>query len=54
MPYKSEAQKRRLHQLAKEGKFDKEKLKEFDEASAGLRLPERVGPPRRKKAKVIR
>jgi len=54
MPFKSEAQRRRLHQLADEGKFDKDKLKEFDEASKGMKLPERIGKPRRKVAKVIR
>lgn len=42
MPYKSEAQRRKFHQMLKEGKISKEVVSDFDESSKGARLPERA------------
>lgn len=44
MPYKSEAQRGKFHELLKEGKISKKTVDEFDKASRGKRLPERVTP----------
>lgn len=42
MPYRSEAQRRFFHHLLAQGKLKPEIVAEFDEASKGLKLPERV------------
>lgn len=42
MPYKSEDQRRKFHALLAEGKIKQETVDEFDHASKGLDLPERV------------
>ena len=42
MPYKSQAQQRKFHQLLKEGKISKKTVDEFDKASKGKELPDRV------------
>jgi hypothetical protein len=42
MPYQSEAQRRKFHELLKQGKISKQTVDEFDSASRGLKLPERV------------
>jgi hypothetical protein len=39
MPYKSEAQRRYFHYLAKKGKISPETVNEFDDASRGEELP---------------
>lgn len=44
MPYASEAQRRKFHYLLSIGKISPEVVKEFDEASKGLSLPERIHP----------
>lgn len=44
MPYKSEAQRRKFHAMLNEGKISKEVVSEFDTASKGKKLPERIGP----------
>lgn len=44
MPYKSDAQRRKFHALLKEGKIKPETVAEFDKASKGKKLPERVKP----------
>ena len=44
MPYKSQAQRAKFHALLKEGKIKPEGVAEFDHASKGKKLPERVGP----------
>lgn len=41
-PYSSDAQRRYLHALAERGGIAKSKVKEFDKASKGKKLPERV------------
>ena len=43
-PYKSDAQRKKFHQLLKEGKISEKTVKEFDEASKDKKLPERVRP----------
>lgn len=50
MPYKSDAQRRFFHSAgaAKAG-ITKAEVKEFDQASKGLSLPERRGPRSAKK-----
>jgi len=40
--YKSEAQRKKFHQLLKEGKIKESVVKEFDAASKGKKLPDRV------------
>ena len=42
-PYKSEAQRRKIHQLAKEGKIDPAKVRKLDDETGNKKLPERVG-----------
>lgn len=44
MAYKSEAQRRKFHVLAKQGKISKDVLNEYEEASKGKKLPERITP----------
>lgn len=43
MPYASEAQRGKFHILEKQGKISPKVVKEFDKASAGKKLPKRVG-----------
>lgn len=43
MPYKSEAQRRYFHAAASQGKISPKTVKDFDEASKGLKLPDKVG-----------
>lgn len=43
MPYKSDAQRRKFHALEAEGKISSKTVKEFDKASKGMKLPEKVG-----------
>ena len=42
MPYKSEAQRRAFHAKAARGEIDPKVVEEFDRASKGKKLPERV------------
>lgn len=49
MPYKSDAQRRLFHVLEKRGKIKSSTVKEFDEASKGKKLPEKVKQPEKKK-----
>lgn len=49
MPYKSAAQRRFFHSLgAKKAGITSSDVKEWDEASKGEKVPEKVKPPRRK------
>lgn len=41
-PYSSDAQRKKFHQLLKEGKISAETVAEFDQASKGLVLPAHV------------
>jgi hypothetical protein len=43
MPYVSEAQRGKFHELEKEGKISPATVAEFDKASKGIRLPKKVG-----------
>jgi hypothetical protein len=42
VPYKSRAQQRKFHAMAKEGELPETTVQEFDEESKGMELPERV------------
>lgn len=42
--YKSKAQQGKFQELLKDGKISKKTVDEFDKASKGKKLPERVGP----------
>lgn len=44
MPYKSKAQQAKFHVLLEQGKISPKVVKEYDQASKGLNLPERVSP----------
>ena len=52
MPYKSQAQRRKFHELWAEGKIKGDTVREFDKASKGLMLPDRVdkSAPKKKKS----
>lgn len=41
-PYVSKKQRAKFHQLLKEGKISAKTVAEFDAASKGMKLPERV------------
>lgn len=43
MPYKSDAQRRKFHAMLKRGEISKKTVDEFDSASKGKKLPEKVG-----------
>lgn len=47
MPYASEAQRRYLHALANRGGISQSKVKEFDRASKGKKLPAKVKKKKR-------
>jgi hypothetical protein len=42
--YKSEAQRRKFHALLKKGKLSQDVVDEYDSASKGKKLPERIRP----------
>jgi len=48
MPYKSDAQRRKFHAMEKRGEISHKTVKEFDEASKGKKLPEKVRPKKKK------
>jgi len=52
-PYKSDAQRRKFHALLAEGKISPEVVAEYDKASKGKKLPNRVKPKQKKKVKSI-
>jgi hypothetical protein len=43
MPYKSDAQRSKFHVMKARGEIDPATVAEFDRASKGKQLPERVG-----------
>ena len=49
MPYKSQAQRGKFHELEREGKISPAVVKEFDKASKGMKLPKRLPKKGRKK-----
>ena len=42
MPYKSDAQRRKFHAMQNKGEISAKVVKEFDKASKGKKMPERV------------
>lgn len=48
MPYKSDAQRKKFHAMLERGEIDATTVHEFDQASKGMKLPERVKPKRTK------
>jgi len=42
MPYKSDAQRRKFHAMLKRGEIGKKTVAEYDRASKGKNLPERI------------
>jgi hypothetical protein len=44
MPYKSDAQRRKFHAMLSRGEISKAVVEEYDRASKGIDLPERVKP----------
>lgn len=42
MPYKSEAQRAKFHAMQRRGEISPSVVKEFDQASKGLKLPRKV------------
>lgn len=46
MPYKSDAQRRKFHAMLNRGEISAKTVKEFDQASKGKKLPEKVKPKR--------
>ena len=53
-PYRSEAQRKKFRALLEEGKISPSVVSEFDKASRGLKLPERVNPKGPKKIASIK
>lgn len=43
--FKSHAQRKRLHELAAQGKMDKKVLAKMEQETDLKKLPERLGPP---------
>ncbi len=43
MPYKSQAQRGKMHAMATRGEIDPGTVREFDKASKGKKLPRKVG-----------
>ena len=44
-PYKSNSQRRKFHALLEQGKIKKSTVDEFDKASKGMKLPDKVSKP---------
>ena len=51
MPFKSQAQRRKFAQLLVEGKISNETYEEWNRETGSAKLPERVRPKPKKKAK---
>lgn len=51
MPFKSQAQRRKFAQLLVEGKISNETFEEWNRATGGAKLPERVKPKARPKSR---
>jgi len=54
LPFKSKAQRRKFYQLYKQGKISKTTLLEWERATKGKKLPERVKPKKKKTRKTRR
>lgn len=53
MPYKSDAQRKKFHAMSERGEISKKTVEEFDAASKGMDLPERVKPKKLASPKSI-
>lgn len=51
MPFRSEAQRRKLYAMARRGEFPLDKIKEWERATGNRDLPERVRPKRKRSRK---
>ncbi len=51
MPFKSQAQRRKFAELLVKGKISPETFEEWNRETGSEKLPERVKPPRKTKAK---
>lgn len=51
MPYKSRAQQAKFHAMEAEGKISPEVVDEFDQASKGMKLPQKVASKKKMPAK---
>lgn len=51
MPYKSTLQKAKFHAMEAEGKMAPEVVDEFDQASKGMKLPQKIAPKKKMPAK---
>lgn len=51
MPYKSDAQRRKFHAMEAKGEISKKVVAEYDKASKGMDLPERVKKAKKSMAK---
>lgn len=49
MPYKSDRQRRKFHAMEARGEISHATVAEYDEASKGKKLPERVRPKRKER-----
>jgi hypothetical protein len=54
MPFKSQAQRRKFAQLLVEGKISNQTFEEWNRETGGRKLPERVKPKSKSKAKTRR
>jgi hypothetical protein len=46
-PYASDAQRRKFHAMLERGEISKKVVDEYDKASKGMKLPEKVGKANR-------
>lgn len=53
MPFKSEAQRKKMNMLAAQGKIKQSVVDEFNSASKGMKLPERITPKKIKPIKSL-
>ena len=54
MPYKSNSQRKAFHAMLARGEISKKTVEEFDTASKGMNLPERVKPKKDKQSFLVR
>ena len=54
MPYKSRAQQKKFHAMLKRGEISAATVAEYDEASKGKKLPERVKSKKKRKKRKRR
>lgn len=47
MPFKSEAQRKKFHQLTREGKMSQAMVDQWEQETGGRNLPARAGTPKK-------